>query len=158
VLGPLVHRVGHEPYPLEPELPEAEVEDRVHRVRSQALAAPAVLADRHPEARRSVQPVDLEHVRPADRLVVLEAADDEREPVAPGLLDGGLGVHPAAGEAARPLAHEPGGVGVAVPAVDVCGVLGLEGAEVNVLAADQRVRAFRRVRHRRGWYAATRGL
>jgi hypothetical protein len=92
VLGPLVHRVGHEPDPLETELPETEVEDRVDRVRAQALAAPAVLADRHPEACRPVQPVDLEHVGSPDRLVVLEAADDEREPVAAGLLDGGLGV------------------------------------------------------------------
>ena len=44
----------------------------------------------------------------------------------------------------------PGRVGVAVPAVDVLGVLRFERAEVDVLAADQRVRTFGRVRHRRG--------
>ncbi len=144
MLGSLVHGIRDEPDPFEPELAEAEVEDDVHRLRPEAAAAEIVLADRDPETRRAVDPVDLEEVDPADRLVVGDQADDEREPVAPGLTGRSLSVGPAAGEAARHLAHEPRRVGVLVPAVDMLGIIWFERAEVDVLTAQDRIGGARR--------------
>ena len=116
-----------------------------------------MLAYRHAEPRRSVQAVDFEDVGPPDRGVVGDEADDEREPVPSGLARSCFRVHATPGQAPRPLAHEARRVGVLVPAMDVLGILGLDGPEVDALAADEGIGAFRSVRHRRGWYAATDG-
>jgi hypothetical protein len=142
VAGPLVEVVHVEPHPDEPQLPEAEVEERRERVGAVAPGRVSRVADRDPDPGAAVHLIDLVEVEAADRAAIVEPADDEVPAVAAlvllEVLEPALLLRPAHRAAER---EEPGCPGVGEPADEQRDVVTLGRTEEDEPAAEHRFRA-----------------